>query len=70
MDLVKIREQVNLMDIKAVILRSGLDGLISGTVADSNVVLLTTEQRVEIEAECLELYAEIKECITRIDEEL
>ena len=70
MDLQKIRQQVDLMDSKAVELRRGLDRLISGVIADIDSIELTDEQKVAMRAECLEMYNEIKECIVEIDEEL
>ena len=70
MDLQKIREQVNKVDVKAVQLRSGLDRLISGVIADVDSIELTDEQKNELVAECFEMYNGIKECIVKINEEL
>ena len=70
MDLEKIRQQVDLLDSKAVELRRGLDRLISGVIADVDAIELTQEQKAELRSECLGIYNEIKECIVEIDEEL
>ena len=70
MDLQKIRNQVDKIDSKAVELRRGLDRLISGVIAEIDSITLTDEQKTELRAECLEIYNEIKKCITEIDEEL
>ena len=70
MDLEKIRAQVDRLDVKAVKLRSGLDRLISGTIADLDAITLTDKQKAEMRAECLQLYSEIKECINKINSEI